>query len=79
MIYDPSCVDGVKMFKFYLQKFKNSIKPVFFECKICGEHNCEHYDDSMSTGETRELSPMLTTLGSPTSLSPLSPTSPTSP
>lgn len=63
-------------FKLFFQKFKNSIKPILFECKICGEHNCEHYDDSISTtGEVaRELSPMLTSLGSPLSLSPVTPT-----
>ncbi|XP_077286192.1 solute carrier family 6 member inebriated isoform X2 [Arctopsyche grandis] len=60
----------------FTEKFKNSIKPILFECKICGEHNCEHYDDSISTsGEiARELSPMLTSLGSPLSLSPVTPT-----
>lgn len=32
-----------------------------FECKICGEHNCEHYDDTISSAGDilREMSPML--------------------
>lgn len=27
---------------FLLQKIRNAIQPDIFECKICGEHNCEH-------------------------------------
>lgn len=25
-----------------LQKIRNSIQPNIYECKICGEHYCEH-------------------------------------
>lgn len=25
-----------------MQKLKNSVKPNIYECKICGEHHCEH-------------------------------------
>lgn len=29
-------------FFLHFQKFKNSIRPNIYECKICGEHHCEH-------------------------------------
>lgn len=43
----------------FLQKFKNSIKPDIYECKICGEHNCEHdlYDIEESIQEMQTISP----------------------
>lgn len=25
-----------------MQKLKNTIKPHIYECKICGEHHCDH-------------------------------------
>lgn len=44
---------------FKLQKLKNSIKPDIYECKICGEHNCEHdlYDIEESIQEMQTISP----------------------
>ncbi|XP_059614816.1 sodium- and chloride-dependent GABA transporter ine isoform X1 [Phlebotomus argentipes] len=41
----------------FLQKLRNSIKPNIYECRICGEHHCEH--DFPEDQAVAELTPIV--------------------
>lgn len=42
-----------------LQKLKSTIKPNIYECRICGEHHCEHeFPDDLSI--LQEMTPIMT-------------------
>lgn len=42
---------------FVFQKFKHSIQPNIYECKICGEHHCEH--DFPDEHSVQEMTPII--------------------
>uniref|UniRef100_A0A336N1U1 CSON011724 protein n=1 Tax=Culicoides sonorensis TaxID=179676 RepID=A0A336N1U1_CULSO len=50
----------------FVEKLKNSLIPNIYECKICGEHHCEHIEEGLLP---QELSPMMP--GSPESPPPV--------
>uniref|UniRef100_A0A336MFN3 Transporter n=1 Tax=Culicoides sonorensis TaxID=179676 RepID=A0A336MFN3_CULSO len=50
----------------FIEKLKNSLIPNIYECKICGEHHCEHIEEGLLP---QELSPMMP--GSPESPPPV--------
>lgn len=45
------------IFLLFLKKLKNSIQPNIYECKICGEHHCEH--DFPEEDHQQELTPII--------------------
>lgn len=42
---------------FPFQRFKNAIQPNIYECKICGEHHCEH--DFPDEHSVQEMTPII--------------------
>lgn len=35
------------IFVIIFQRIKNSLIPHIYECKVCGEHHCDHIDDAI--------------------------------
>ena len=42
-----------------MQKLKNSIQPNIYECKICGEHHCEHDFPDEQDDFVQEMTPIM--------------------
>lgn len=38
------------------EKLRHSLMPDLYECRVCGDHNCEHMEEEQ---EMQEISPML--------------------
>lgn len=49
---------------FHSQRFRNAIQPDIYECRICGEHHCEH--DTLDYDDFQELQTILPQTTTPT-------------
>lgn len=56
-VADFDYIYGQYILKSVFQKFKNSIQPNIYECKICGEHHCEH--DFPDEHSIQEMTPII--------------------